>query len=255
MRFIAVLLLLAQVAFGAVFKCKYTYNDNLYSCNLEQATISITEENQPITVTGTHQSSWLTNEFVNLLRFINPHVLNFVPSKVFETFKKLKRFEMIAVELTHMTTNAFTNCLDLETLSVVQNNFPVLPTSFAEACVNLRTLTLSHNNIETIEKDAFKGLGSLFQMDLMMNKIASLPALQFVGSKGPLNIHLGMNTISEVDPELITILKTKLEEFNLMMAGNICSNHKFSAVSLPQDWAYMQPCFDNWVQFPSYNNN
>jgi hypothetical protein len=228
MRFIIVLLLLAQDAFGVEFQCKYEDLYTPYQCNLAQAFISITEKNQPVTVTGTHLNS-KTNDNVEMLLFNNPHVLNFVPTKVFEIFKKLRTIEMVDVQLNHMTTNAFINCLELNRLKVNKNNFPVLSASFAEACVNLEDLFLTQNNIQTIDKDAFKGMEYLRSLDVQENKIASLPALQIVKTKGNnyISINFASNVITEIDPEFVTILKKILPSFNLQIIYNICVSHFF----------------------------
>jgi Leucine-rich repeat (LRR) protein len=171
----------------------------LYTCNSpSNGTINlVTAENEAIQVSGTHVRG-RTNADVELVEISRPHVMNFVPTKVFETFKKLTRFQMSNVNLTTLTTNAFMNCSFLELIEIMGNNFSLVPASFAESCTKLNSLTLRNNNIKSIDKDAFKGLANLKTLWMDGNDIASLDSFTFFYTPNLQNLYFASTKLKKI---------------------------------------------------------
>lgn len=105
---------------------------------------------------------------------------------------------MNEVELSSVTTNAFSNCLNMESISINDNNFPDLPASFAESCVNLRVLSFYQNWIQNIHKNAFKGLANLEELTLNRNNFTFLDPATF-------NHTPSLNQLQVIDGKLLTI--------------------------------------------------
>ena len=282
---------LAAGIFGTNIPCSYKFTVlSGYQCILKNASISVTTENEPMNVTGTHIDPYTVNE-VGSLYFASPQVLNFVPTKIFEIFVNLKTFGIFDVNLTTITKNAFANCLKLTGITIASNNFPVLPESFAESCVNLKFLSFHFNNIETVHKNAFKGLrnllflamtGNLFEyldpstfihtsqlallnlsngrlktlhpdmfatltlsgLLLSRNKIKILPALKFVNISELERVDLDLNQISAIDPDFLTFYPGDLENFELLLNENNCTDQSYY---LPDQLFMLQPCFDHFL--------
>jgi Leucine-rich repeat (LRR) protein len=206
MKFIPILLLLVQSAFCVEFQCLYIQAGLKYFCNLEYSSlIKFTTANEPITVSENHLDS-KTNDDVGETQIHPPHIIRFVPTMIFDTFKNLKHFEMSGVQLNEMTTNAITNCMKLETIDINSNNFPTLPASFAESCVKLSTLNLFDNHISFIHKDAFKGLGALEALSLEQNTFESLDPSTFYHTPNMKRLYLNNGKLKALDSKMFADL-------------------------------------------------
>lgn len=199
--------ILAVSVFSAEIPCIYEDQPFNYLCNLpaDGARVLVTAENEPIEVTGTHIATKGNDDVVQMV-FSAPHTLNFVPTKLFETFKNLQYFQMNEVLLSTMTTNAFVNCLKMETITISDNNFPILPASFAESCVNLRVLNFYQNWIETVDKDAFKGLAKLEVLTLNRNKFTFLEPATFTHSPLLSQLQVNDGKLLSIHPETFAAL-------------------------------------------------
>jgi hypothetical protein len=234
MRIILVFCLTFSIVFGAEIPCKYEFN-GAYSCNLKLANILVTSENEPICVTGTHIATHNAGE-VQQLYFASPHVLKFVPTKVFETFKNLNYFGMYQVGLTTMTTNAFKNCLKLENIYSNNNQFPTLPASFAASCVNVKMIQFFGSSVQTIHKDAFKGLANLNLLQITQHELTVLDPSTFVHTPSLSTLDLQMGKLTSIPAELfatlsltvISITNNKITSLPAMKFKNISGLKHFN---------------------------
>jgi Leucine-rich repeat (LRR) protein len=174
------LAILVGEVFSTEIPCNFVYEFLNYRCDLpvDGQLVSIAAENEPIQVTGNHVSPHKNSE-IRQLNFMNPHVLKFVPTKLFEIMPEIQYFSMVDDKLSTLTTNAFQNFLNMETIQISDNNFPDVPASFAESCVNLRVLSFQQNWIQNVHKDAFKGLAKLEKLTLQRNNFTFLDPATF----------------------------------------------------------------------------
>jgi Leucine-rich repeat (LRR) protein len=224
--------------FGAEIPCNYILTDNIYTCDLLGATISVTAQNEPITVTGTHIPS-NTDDNVEKVSFFQPNVLNFVPTKLFEIFKNLREIDFSYASLNKISTNAFINCLRLEKLTFTVNNFTELPASFAEACVNLVELTFYSNSLRLIHKDAFKGLANLRSLYLSTEKFESLDPSTFVHTPKLENLDIENGNFKRIHPNLfaplslqyVSLYGNKIESLPALRFKDVSKLRKFYALN------------------------
>jgi Leucine-rich repeat (LRR) protein len=225
------LAILVNFAIATNFPCKYYDGPGGYYCQLpyDGAIISVTTENEAITVSGIHNPG-KTNDDLKLFAVTTPNVMNFVPTKISESFKNIQTFQLNDVKLTTLTTNAFTNCMNLEIIFIVDNNFPVLPASFAEACVNLKELHFYQNWIQTVDKNAFKGLVNLKILQLSKNSFVSLDPLTLTHTPHLQSIEAQFNELTSIHPDLfsaqteLTLLnfyQNKIEVLSALNFGSI----------------------------------
>lgn len=165
---------------------------------------AITAANQPITVAG--QPETYTDTTINRFSFQSPNVMNYVPTDLFRTFPNQLFFGMNNCQLTNLVTNAFTNCNQLQTISIGSNNFSTIPAGFAQSCVNVETLLLINNKIQTIHVDAFKGLAVLQLLYLTKNSITCIPPELFSNTPIIKNIDFSINQITAIDRKTFTNL-------------------------------------------------
>jgi Leucine-rich repeat (LRR) protein len=202
------LLIFVNCVFGANVPCQI-HPQNPVVCSLPTdgsiPTIKVTVENEPITVTGQHPGGL---DSLQILQFAAPHKLQYIPTKVFEKLKNLQSFQAKGVQLSTLTTNAFSNCLQLQSIALFENNFPNIPASFAESCSSLKSLMIANNNIKTIHKDAFKGLKNLDYLHLQNNEIASLDPLTLTYTPNLRKIQI-QSSLSSIHPDLFAALSPR----------------------------------------------
>jgi hypothetical protein len=204
---------------GAIFPCEFSFSNNESFCNLPISGISVTTENEEITVTGVSVPEY-SADTIKTIMIPEGNILRYVPTRLFETFRNLEKIIIAGVQLTTMTTYAFKYCLQLKELQVRDSMFIDLPASFAGACVNLKTINLHRNNITKIDKDAFKGLTNLEQLLLGGNKFTTLDPLMLKHTPNLLFFEAsgknGPSELKTLDPELFAPLN-KIEKIHLMM--------------------------------------
>jgi hypothetical protein len=208
---IAILLLLVNLIFSAEISCVFDpvrWTDCFYTAS---TLINVTFENEPFTVTSNHPEGF---KFIRRIRFDAPNILKFIPTRIFDNLKYLQSIEVVAVQLSTLTTNAFTNCSMMDHITLRQNNFTEIPASFAEACFSLRHLDLNHNQIKTIHKDAFKGLSNLKDLLLNDNQISSLSQLFFFYTPKLQIFNIAKNLLTTLHPDLFATISPM--DINLM---------------------------------------
>lgn len=209
MIFIIILACFVGVAFSAELTCKYQlleHSNYIYICDPEKINpLLVTYENEPISVKGNHVASF-SDANVTDITFDDPNELKFVPKKLFETFKNIRNIILIKVGLSILTTNAFTNCLNMEYITLKSNKFSVIPESFAESCVKLTSFQTGQNGIQTIHKDAFKGLINLNTLDMFGELIESLDPLTFVHTPNLKHVSMNRGKLKTLQPDLFATL-------------------------------------------------
>lgn len=206
MVFIAIFVCLISGVFSAEIVCKFELYDGQYFCRTNEGPfVSITDENEPISFTGTHVATKNDDDVSNFF-MSHPHQLSFLPTQIFKTFKNLQTFELQTVGLKILKTNAFTDCLKLDTLKLQSNTFSSVPSSFAESCVNVKYLTIAGNSIQSVDKDAFKGLINLLLLDMLAQSVESLDPSTFDHTPNLKYILLRNGKLKTLHPEMFASL-------------------------------------------------
>lgn len=194
---------------AAVLTCDYSNG----ICNVVSIT-DVISENESISIAG--QPADFVDNTTYSLNFMSPSMLTYVPTSLFSRFIKLQSFGMANTSLNNLVSNAFTNCGLLTSITLTQNDFPVIPSSFASTCVNVTMLNLFQNNIQAVDSDAFVGLRYLNYVMLRENKITCLPPGVFRHTTVLSNIDLSNNLITKLDPATFR----GLPNLNSVMLGN-----------------------------------
>jgi len=155
------LLLIANAVKATDVNCNFQGTPgNNYFCN-PTSMDAITSQSQAINVIQNHVSGG-SNALVDYIYLQNPLIVNYVPTKIFDSFQNIKDFYLYQTELKALQTNAFVNCLKMERISFYNNPLETIEASFAEGCLNLQYLYIfSSSQIKSIHKDAFKGLSKV----------------------------------------------------------------------------------------------
>lgn len=171
---------LAELALATTtITCEFDRILSVYSCNPISAKPPLTHDNEDIIVNGSHLVGFKDDD-IAYIRFNSPLTFRYVPTKLFEVFRNIETFGLQSVNLTKLTTAAFTNCYKMKSLHIDGNAMlTVIPAGFAEDCANLQNLYMSGNGIEFIDKSAFKGLENLRYLVLTKNAIEELHADTF----------------------------------------------------------------------------
>jgi Leucine-rich repeat (LRR) protein len=200
MRIIFIIFLFVYGASAAVVPCKFEVHQIYgYYCNLFSASYSVTTENELITVTGTHIAP---NTAANVINLHLSGSLNFVPTRIFETFQNVESLGLANSKQLTMTTNAIKNCLKLKFIMIQNNYIPALPASFAESCVNLKQLEMHRNQIQSVHKDAFKGLANLEHLSWSGNAFESLDPGTFVHTPKLVHLYIYDGKLKTLHPDL-----------------------------------------------------
>ena len=190
------------------FNCDFQ-NESI--CNIHNIT-PIIIENQAIQMWG--QDEKYENTSINTLNFDAHNEVNFIPSTIFRIFSNLHIFQMSNVSLTNLTTDAFIYCNNLTTISVMFNNFTIIPSKFAYRCKSLDKISFNYDQIVAIDEGALSGLKNLKVLDLSYNKISCIPSKLFESSLRIENISFKNNEIKVLDEGLFGKLKA-LKVINL----------------------------------------
>jgi hypothetical protein len=139
-----------------------------------------------------------------------------------------------------MTTDAFQNCLKLDQIYVMGNNFPDLPSGFAQSCSAVKSLRLENNHIKTVKKDALRGLSSLEEIYLNGNEITTIDVLTFTHTPNLLIIFLGQNVLTSIHPDLFATnspgyLNFEMNQIQSLPALRMKSFNKMYAFSFDQN--------------------
>jgi len=209
------LLLIANAISATDVNCNFqgTPGQQYYQCVPDNMD-AITSQNQPISIIQNHLSGG-SNNFVNYLRFSSPSLsINYIPTKIFESFQNLEVFFAYDVQLQTLSTNAFINCLKLNELSIFNNPLTTIDASFAEGCTNLISLFIYNNPIQSIHKDAFKGLSKVEYLNLQTSNITKLDPATFKDTVSVKYLSLYNNLLTEVNVDAFATMK-KLEHIDL----------------------------------------
>ncbi|KAG5684040.1 hypothetical protein PVAND_013293 [Polypedilum vanderplanki] len=194
--------------------CDFDKILSTYSCNPISLNPPITQENEEIAVNGTHLSG-LAHEDVTYVRFNSPLTFHFVPTKLFEIFPNIETIGMQNVNLSNLTSNAFTNCYRLKSLTIDRNmELSEIPEGFAENCGNLKNLYLPGNAIEEIDKNAFNGLDNLLYLVLTKNNIEQLQVETFKPLRNLQHLFIDHNKLKHFHSDLFYPLR-KLQLLSL----------------------------------------
>jgi Leucine-rich repeat (LRR) protein len=227
---ISLLFFLVSFVYGTEIPCVFGPPYAVNYCTLftdGSVAIHITLENEAITVTGNPPNGF---DSINYAPFHSPFKLNFIPTRMFETMKNLKEFQAVGVELTTLTSNAFTNCLMMEKIYMDYNNFPEIPSGFAQSCSALRYLQLEYCHVKAVDKDAFKGLTNLEEIMLNVNEIAVLDPQTFIHTPNLKWIYFNNNVLTAIHPDLFATLSPQYVSFERNQIQSLPAIH-FSTMS------------------------
>jgi len=196
------LLLIANAVRATDVNCNFQGTlGNGYYCQ-PTSMDAITSQSQAINVIQNHVSGG-SNALVESLNFLSPLIVNYIPTKIFNSLQNIKYFHSHQIELKALQTNAFANCLDMESITSFNNPLETIEASFAEGCTNLKYIHIFDNGpIKSIHKDAFKGLSKVENLMMMQCNITKLEPGIFSHTKGLSFLSLGYNLITELDVDL-----------------------------------------------------
>jgi Leucine-rich repeat (LRR) protein len=206
-------------------------------------------ENQDITINGTHKANYGNSDVADV-SFLSDSGLNYIPSKMFDIFQNVQQFYAYESHITTMTTNAFRNCSKMIYITLMNNNFPIIPASFAESCTNINYLLLHNNSIQSLHKDAFKGLVNLIQVALYYNKIAYIEPGTFQNAPSLANLALSWNLITDIHPSTYTGM-TNLTYIDLMY-NNLTVLPSLDLTNMPSLYAIYIYDNDIWAIDPQF---
>jgi len=196
------LLLIANAVKATDVNCNFQGTPgNGYPCN-PTSMDAITSQSQAINIIQNHVNGG-SNALVDSLYIINPSIVNYVPTKIFDSLQNIKVFTLYQTELKALQTNSFVNCLNMESIGIYYNPLETIEASFAEGCTNLKYLSIyDGSQIKSINKDAFKGLSKVEYIHLGRNNITKLDPATFSHTKGLKDLSLTNNLITELDVNL-----------------------------------------------------
>lgn len=207
MKILILLLLIGLVASTATINCNFEKLSSSYSCNPLSVNGNLNEQNQEIAINGTHVNNFKDDD-VNYVRFNSPLNFNFVPTKLFEIFPNIETFGLHSVNLTTISSNAFTDCFKLKSLHIDGNeNLIELSSSFAAECSNLKNIYMSSNGLKIIDEDAFKGLDNLNYLVLTRNHLEILLPTIFIHTPNLQFLFLDHNQLVKIHADLFYPLR------------------------------------------------
>jgi Leucine-rich repeat (LRR) protein len=195
-----------------------------YSCNPISVNPQITLENEEIIVNGSHLSG-LTDDDITYVRLNSPLTFRFVPTQLFEVFPNLETFGLQSVNLTRLTSGAFSNCFKMKSLTIDGNKgLKEIPEAFAEECGSLKNLYMPGNGIVSIDKNAFTGLHNLLYLVLTQNNIEQLHAETFNHVRNLQHLFIDYNRLKHLESgvfyplrrlQLLSATHNAIEELSL----------------------------------------
>jgi hypothetical protein len=160
-----------------------------------------------------------------------------------ETCENLSFLEFSSNTVGTIHVDAFRGLKNLRELAIAKVDY-LNPLMFIHT-PKLESMSMEcSSRIKTIQPDLFSTV-TLKDFWLYDSKIESLSALEFKNSSALFIIALGLNQITEIDPEFLKIFPGDREEFQLNLTGNNCTDYYYTK----QEELYMlQPCIDNWIK-------
>jgi len=122
------LLLIANAVKATDVNCNFQGSPgNGYSCQ-PTSIDAITSQNQAINIIQNHVNGG-SNDLVDSLNLQTPLIVNFIPTKIFDSLQNIKSFYVQQTELKALQTNAFVNCLKMDTLAISNNPLEAIEAS------------------------------------------------------------------------------------------------------------------------------
>lgn len=155
-------------AFAAEIQCTFS---NEY-CWI-QSFSAVTQPNEAITIAG-KPSNYVNTNIMQLARQA-PDIMRYFPTNFFKVFPNTVWVSLYNVGLTNLVPNAFGTCAQVGLVTLDSNNFPLLPSGFAQQCSQMTKFAGYRNNIQTLDPNALLGLGNLEELYLSDNNITCIP--------------------------------------------------------------------------------
>lgn len=176
--------------------CNYHEHRVGYTCGLTATVTFSHPENVDVIIEGTHLSGKSDDDVV----FIIPEeaFLDFIPTSIIAKFKNLVEVDFVNVGLKRITTNTFSQAVNLKKIWLQNNLIPDLPQN---AFVNTQIdyLHLLNNEIAELSWNSLAGLTQLDFLYLARNRIqGSLDPRLFVDLINLRTLHLSYNLITDI---------------------------------------------------------
>lgn len=197
--------------------CRFTNGTYGYSCIAHN--IKIDTAGQTVDWTGTHTLSTQSNNNVNAL-IIKDLKVEYIPSKIGNTFSKLRIFIMQKCGLKKLSKGDFEGMNFVRSVVVSSNNISSVGSDAFNDLWSLEALDLSQNNIKSFPSKIFAELIYLMSLKLDENQLTALRADSLATSNSVKYFSATNNSLSNVESSFVW----KLRGANFIdFTGNYCN--------------------------------
>lgn len=190
-----------------------------YACKVEEDL----KIHEPTVINFIDSDAWINTAHFEMGKGCNVTVL---PSGIFQRFQKLTTIDIVT-GLKSIQSENFKDAIELQHLTLNNNQIHVIPSNVFREAANLERIELSNNRIISIEDLAFNGLSTLRHIQLHNNSITILKRNTFSGAPKIKTIRLENNLIETIEDGAFALqnLKFLMLSFNRLQT---LSNNVFA---------------------------